>query len=275
MNETGKKIWLYFKQYRLIYIGVIICNIGAFSFYKILNISKDIGLMYELMIILFFLLSFLTPITLSIIFTIRSFSNKSKIQLLIDIIHNYAGILFIFSALYFQLSVFSGRIDAYRKDRIYTSQYKTIKEINPDYEIIKVADRRAFRGIERKLWSSYDYPTRQFVESHNDSTNHWYFLALNNFQDISSSDIQQVIEASATNGHQNTYLKRNIPEVYIDCLYFSIICMATVGFGDISPALWYAKIFVSMEVIIGLSIFVFAIGMLFSDFHENKELKQS
>ena len=47
--------------------------------------------------------------------------------------------------------------------------------------------------------------------------------------------------------------------------------MATVGFGDISPALWYAKIFVSMEVIIGLSIFVFAIGMLFSDFHETKE----
>ena len=271
MSIFLKKILNYLNQYKLIYIGVIICNIGAFSFYKILKISKDIGFWYELMLVLFFLLSFLVPITLSIVFTIRSFSNKSKIRLLIDIIHNYAGILFIFSALYFQLAVLSDRIDAYRKDRIYNAQYKTIKEINPDYEMIKVADRRAFRGIERKLWSSYDYPSRQFVESQNDSTNHWFFLGLNNFQDINSADIQQVIAVSSIHGHQNNYLKANIPEVYIDCLYFSIICMATVGLFDISPAHTYAKIYVSMEVIIGLSIFVFAIGMLFSDFHETKE----
>ena len=39
MSIFLKKILNYLNQYKLIYIGVIICNIGAFSFYKILKIN--------------------------------------------------------------------------------------------------------------------------------------------------------------------------------------------------------------------------------------------
>ena len=265
MESFVRKMVAYFKEYRLIYIGAIICNISAFTFHRLLMTGTTQSWWYNILLALFFLLSFILPIALSIIFTARCFRVKSKLKLLIDIIHSYAGVLWIFAALYFQSMVFSDRFDSYRKNRIYESQIKTITEVDPSFQMMQVADRRAFKGIEKKLWSSYDYPSRSFIEANNDSTNRWYFLGIDNFNSITTEEIRQVISSSSTPYHP-TYLSAHIGSVYVDCLYFSVICMATVGFGDISPALWYTKLFTILEVVIGMSIFVIAIGMLFSDF---------
>lgn len=37
----------------------------------------------------------------------------------------------------------------------------------------------------------------------------------------------------------------------LDCLYFSLVTFVTLGFGDIWPAAWLAKIFVGAEVVLG------------------------
>ena len=43
---------------------------------------------------------------------------------------------------------------------------------------------------------------------------------------------------------------------WIDSLYFCVITLATVGYGDISPATTAGKIFTMFYVVIGIGIFV-------------------
>ncbi len=43
---------------------------------------------------------------------------------------------------------------------------------------------------------------------------------------------------------------------WIDSLYFCVITLATVGYGDISPATTAGKVFTMFYVVIGIGIFV-------------------
>lgn len=256
-----KKLVQYFKEYYLIYVGVLLCTIAAFSFHKLVEVTYQGSVIEAVLLIIFFLLSFIIPIVLSVVFTVRCFKQSDKHKLLIEIIHAYAGVVLIFAALYFQSIVLSDRVNAYRKDRIYTS----VKVDNAIDDINSLKDRRAFKGIDKRLWSSFDYPGYTFVENVKQDTLKWRMHSLNNFETVDYTDIKQVISLSSTD-FKSTYLTENIPSVYLDCLYFSLISVATVGFGDLTPNLWYIKLFVMLEISIGMSIFIFAIGFLFSDF---------
>lgn len=256
-----QKLKLYFKEYYLIYVGVLLCTVAAFSFHKLVEVTYQGSVIEAIILIIFFLLSFIVPIVLSIVFTVRCFKQSDKQKLLIEIIHAYAGVVLIFAALYFQSIVLSDRVNAFRKDKIYTNLNKQ----NSLLDINSINDRRAFKGIDKRLWSSFDYPGYTFVENVKQDTLKWRMHSLNNFETVNYTDIKQVISLSSA-GFKTAYLTENIPSVYLDCLYFSLISVATVGFGDLTPNLWYIKLFVMLEISIGMSIFIFAIGFLFSDF---------
>jgi voltage-gated potassium channel Kch len=42
------------------------------------------------------------------------------------------------------------------------------------------------------------------------------------------------------------------PIPYFDLLYFSLVTITTVGYGDIQPGLWVSKIFVGSEILFGV-----------------------
>lgn len=46
----------------------------------------------------------------------------------------------------------------------------------------------------------------------------------------------------------------NSPKTFADCLYFSIVTFATVGYGDILPVSGLAKGVVMSEIVIGYSM---------------------
>lgn len=43
---------------------------------------------------------------------------------------------------------------------------------------------------------------------------------------------------------------------WIDAIYFSVITLTTVGYGDISPATTAGKVFTMVYVVVGIGIFV-------------------
>jgi len=49
---------------------------------------------------------------------------------------------------------------------------------------------------------------------------------------------------------------------WLDALYFSVITLSTVGYGDLSPSTPEAKIFTMVYIVLGISIFVSFASML-------------
>ena len=68
------------------------------------------------------------------------------------------------------------------------------------------------------------------------------------------------------------------PFPYFDLLYFSLVTITTVGFGDIQPGLWFSKAFVISEILFGLGFVLLFITMLISvyiDIQRKKDMNNS
>jgi len=51
----------------------------------------------------------------------------------------------------------------------------------------------------------------------------------------------------------------------LDSFYFTVVTLATVGYGDLSPTTPASKIFTVIYIFLGVSIFVTFVGMLARD----------
>jgi len=62
----------------------------------------------------------------------------------------------------------------------------------------------------------------------------------------------------------------------LDSIYFSVITIATVGYGDIAPVAGHAKILTIFEVLLGLLYILFIVGIFLSVFfkHQEKEVNR-
>ncbi|MDE1967404.1 MAG: ion transporter [Alphaproteobacteria bacterium] len=56
------------------------------------------------------------------------------------------------------------------------------------------------------------------------------------------------------------------PRSFTDAFFFSVQTMATIGYGDMRPATFYANVVVTIEVLLGLIGFALATGMIFARF---------
>jgi voltage-gated potassium channel Kch len=54
------------------------------------------------------------------------------------------------------------------------------------------------------------------------------------------------------------------PFAYFDLLYYSLVTITTVGYGDIVPSIWVSKIFVMGEIVFGLGFALLLFTMLIS-----------
>ena len=56
------------------------------------------------------------------------------------------------------------------------------------------------------------------------------------------------------------------PGSFMDAFFFSVQTMATIGYGDMHPATLYANLLVTVEVLLGLTGFALATGLVFARF---------
>ncbi len=54
------------------------------------------------------------------------------------------------------------------------------------------------------------------------------------------------------------------PLPYFDLLYYSIVTITTVGYGDIQPGLWFSRAFAITEILFGIGFVVLFLTMLIS-----------
>ncbi len=61
---------------------------------------------------------------------------------------------------------------------------------------------------------------------------------------------------------------------YFDLLYFSLVTITTVGYGDIQPGLWVSKMFVGSEILFGVGFALLLITMLISVYIDIQRTKK-
>jgi len=49
---------------------------------------------------------------------------------------------------------------------------------------------------------------------------------------------------------------------WLDCLYFSVVTLTTVGYGDLNPTTSLSKVFTMIYILIGLGLFLVFVNTL-------------
>lgn len=182
------------------------------------------------------------------------------------LISSFIGIIFIFSLIYFTLQYTFDWIDSqyqsnFIRDKVICRSCITILN-DSDYEKIEFENYRALKGIESKIWSSPSSPDTLTRKSLG-----WEgrFYRLRNKGTIPNKAIIIAFKEQVGNygQYKSVFFNENVFSVYADCLYFSTITIATIGYGDIAPNNILTKFFAIFEAIIGVIITGFAFGRYF------------
>jgi hypothetical protein len=83
----------------------------------------------------------------------------------------------------------------------------------------------------------------------------YLLLGLRNF--VKDPSGQTILGVAAVVIAAGTIFYRVVEDLrWIDSLYFSVITLTTVGYGDIAPATTAGKLFTMVYVIVGIGVFV-------------------
>lgn len=228
--------------------GTIISILLSVGFVEAVSrISQKISMWEGLLLLLLFLAVFLFPFSLMIYALFNSFHNRARKDLLIIIITSYLSTIFIFTGVYYSISFIGDHSDAINKFFHYREQEWDLTARRSQRVIPYKESLRAFTGIESKLWTSVDNIEPSILEETEASQR--YFSAYPYHVPDASEYLQFQPKARLY--------------VFADCLHLSVITMTTVGYGDISPKSWYAKMACDTQAISGVILFVLALGMLF------------
>ena len=177
----------------------------------------------------------------------RSFRpQQSRRRMLLAIAGSYGGLIVAFAGIYYVLNALSDRAQTFAVARQYSEWLKRSKPPEAPATI----EIRAFRGME-SLWAGAD---AYFRNARSDSPTPADYLVA--FERASAQGLAAI----------NPIFKPELRgAALLDCMHFSIATMTTTGFGDIVPTRWYSKLAADMQIIAGMSMLIFALGMLFGN----------
>ncbi len=173
-------------------------------------------------------------------------------QHLAIILASYASVITVSAALYYSTAFYWDFRDAVHKLQYYRDAAAQ-SGLNHPEQVRPISDKRAFRGIEARFWSGVDW------QDNNDA---------HSAREADQFDPNRLREVLKTAGRPAVDVIRFLPDarptVLFDCLYFSIVTITTLGYGDITPRTASAKVLANLEVLMGVVLFAIALGMLFS-----------
>ncbi len=176
----------------------------------------------------------------------RVFKPQEKRVHLVIILLSYLSLILCFGGSYYTMSAFSDRVDAREKHAYYDSKSNYLDSSG---KIVVRKDSRAFSGINTRLWSGVDWPDYKGNQLRNTDRS-----------PVSAPDMIQTAKKPLDNISNFQYDARL--SVFSSTLYFSVVNMTTLGFGDITPKTWFARLASNIQVLTGLILFYFGLSMV-------------
>lgn len=174
------------------------------------------------------------------------FRPQEKRKHILIILLSYLSIIFCFGGAYYTMSAFSDRIDARDKHMYYEQK---ANYIGPFGKVVIRKDSRAFAGINTRFWSGVDWPDYKRNQLRDEQRS-----------PVSAADMIKEAKKPLDKISKFQYDAR--ASVFSATLYFSVVNMTTLGFGDITPQTWFARIAANIQVLTGLILFYFGLSMV-------------
>lgn len=160
---------------------------------------------------------------------------------------SYVGMILGFAAIYYVMEYLANtdrQLERYRNGSMGNTQPLSLSD----------DDVHAFRGIKGQFYSLkpgfIDLVAQRFMEErHGGIPKVTAITVIDEYPSFRS--------AVVFNSGQRLF-------IFIDCLHFSVVAITTVGFGDITPATWYAKLATDVEILSGIAVLSLAIGVILS-----------
>lgn len=202
------------------------------------------------LILLVLLASYILPAAVVALALYRSFqkgsSRSSRFRL---ILASYLCMIAVFTGAYFSMASAGDYEYAWFHYFYYKSggedlSIGRIERLNP-----MPPHPRAFVGVEERLWGTVDD-----------------YLPVGITRDVENLEIRRA-RAALTFPYEEVVRFRSSAMLGVtsDCLHLSVITITTVGYGNVAPSRWYAKMATNIEALTGTVLFVVALGMFFSD----------
>lgn len=174
---------------------------------------------------------------------LRGFRPQSRGRMLLSIATSYVALIVVFAGFNYVLCAIGDKAQTVAVARQY-ARWVTDKTQLPPSSI----DLRAFRGVE-SLWTGVDaYGPKTGLDG-------W-----------TSDDYLNAFKAAAAAGRNDvkpTFKPESRLAAFLDCVHFSIVTMTTTGYGDIAPNQLYSKLAADIQILAGVAVVVFALGMAF------------
>lgn len=207
------------------------------------------------------------------------FRNKSitRKKALTTVISSYVCIIFTFASIYSLISFFSDASSSYGEYCYYSKEFNHIGNNMSELEKKKIISnldfynaQYAFSGIKNKFFYTSTHPTTNLLNSYEQ-------YRIKNLSDTTLSGKQKLLwyyynaykYAPNPKAFFSSTTLSEYASAYIEYLYFSMITITTVGYGDIIPTSNSARLLTSMEILIGQVIIVIAIALVISNSYDD------
>ena len=229
--------------------GVVLCHVLAFGFTEVLaRQTAPPGPVATLILLGLGFLVLLLPLSLSLLALYHSLKRQPRSQAAALVFGGYFAVLLAFVSLYYLFAFLGDFGDARESNSYYSAEVRVMRQRSGPELRYRVVSERAFSGISARLWNG--------VEQH-----------YGPFEDPRSGPpgLDTILGHASSPDLPLEYQPQNRLAVWLDCLHFSTVTIATLGYGDIIPTKWYSKLAADIEVLMGMAFVSLSLGRLLSN----------
>jgi len=190
-----------------------------------------------------------------------AFRRRAAMEGLLVIFTGYMAVLISFAGVYYSFNMISDYHESQDSAdfAIHSSTLidKGLLQQMPE----RMTERRAFHGMRYSLWSGLaDEARPAFYHPDAKITDEALLAAARRYGPWQSSNNKGKFLPKFQD-------KQRLPSL-LQCLHFSVVTMATVGYGDVHPNQWYSQLAVDIQILIGQILVVFALGCVLGKWWE-------
>lgn len=200
--------------------------------------GEETGLFIVLTAIGTFILSYIVPSSIVLLILYRAFQRHTPAKRQVQVIvYAYFCMIVVFTTVYFSMEFVGDHEYAVDHYLYYKSGGEDlasgrIKRLNPYPDA-----SFAFTGIRERLWGTVDA-----------------YLPRGIYRDLEDPEAYRGRWAAQADFPEVVRFRRHaVWPVLGDCFHLSIITITTVGYGNIAPNTWYAKLATDVEALTGRS----------------------